>query len=390
MKRAKSLLAICSLSLLIWGTSCTKKEGAGTTASAIITNNEIVFGEFGSMTGSESTFGVSTHKGIMMAVDEINAKGGVKGKKIKVISYDDQGKSDEAVTVVTKLLTQDKVHVLLGEVASSRSIAVAPIAQQYKVPMISPSSTNPKVTQLGDYIFRVCFIDPFQGSVMAKFAINNLNLKKAAIFRDTKADYSVGLANFFTQEFKKMGGEIVVDISYSSGDVDFKPQLTQIRDKKPDVLFVPGYYTEVGLIAKQAKELNVKAVLLGGDGWDSEKLTEIGGEAIVGGYFSNHYSHEDQNPAVQNFVKGYQAKYKEVPSGLAAMGYDAAAVAIDAINRAPELSVKAIRDAIAATKNFPGVTGVITINDERNAVKPAVVLKVAGPQKFSYIATVNP
>ena len=325
-----------------------------------------------------------------VAVDEVNAKGGVKGKKIKVVSYDDQGKSDEAVTVVTKLLTQDKVHVLLGEVASSRSIAVAPIAQQYKVAMISPSSTNPKVTQLGDYIFRVCFIDPFQGSVMAKFALNNLSLKKAAIFRDVKADYSMGLANYFAQEFKKMGGEIVVDVSYSSGDVDFKPQLTQIRDKKPDVLFVPGYYTEVGLISKQARELNFKGVLLGGDGWDSEKLTEIGGDSIVGGYFSNHYSADDQNPAVQNFVKGYQAKYKEVPSGLAAMGYDAAAVAIDAANRATEMSTKGIRDALATTKNYPGVTGVITINDERNAVKPAVVLKVTGPQKFSYIATVNP
>lgn len=387
----KRLLAIFSLSLVIFGVSCTKKEGGANTQAAPVTiGEEILFGEFGSMTGDESTFGTSTHKGIMMAVDEVNAKGGVNGKKIRVISYDDQGKSDEAVTVVTKLITQDKVHVLLGEVASSRSIAVAPIAQQYKIPMISPSSTNPKVTQLGDNIFRVCFIDPFQGAVMAKFAINNLNLKKAAIFRDVKADYSMGLANFFAQEFKKMGGEIVLDVSYSSKDVDFKPQLTQIRDKKPDVLFVPGYYTEVGLISKQARELNFKGVLLGGDGWDSEKLTEIGGASIVGGYFSNHYSADDQNPAVQNFVKGYQAKYNEIPSGLAAMGYDAAAVAIDAIKRATEPTTKGIRDAIAATKNYPGVTGVITLNEERNAVKPAVVLKVTGPQKFSYIATVNP
>jgi len=382
-------LLLVALTGFVFFSNCTKKQGGPTDAAS--TGDEIIFGEYGSMTGQESTFGTSTHKGIMMAIEEANKAGGIKGKKIKVVSEDTQGKSDEAVTVVTKLITQAKASVLLGEVASSRSIAAGAIAQQYKIPMVSPSSTNPRVTQIGDYIFRVCFIDPFQGSVMAKFAINNLKLKNAAIFRDTKSDYSVGLANFFAQEFKKLGGNIIADVSYSSGDVDFRAQLTDLKNKKPELVFVPGYYTEVGLIARQAREMNYPGVLLGGDGWDSEKLTEIGGKAILGSYFSNHYSPDDKNPVVQNFVTQYKARYEgEIPNGLAAMGYDAALVAIDAAKRAPDLSPKSIRDALAMTKNFQGVTGIITINEERNAVKPAVVLKVAGNQQYDYVTTINP
>ena len=379
-----AVVAVLSISF----THCVKKQVGAPAASD---SAELVFGEYGSMTGSESTFGQATHKGIMLAVEAANKAGGVKGKQIKVMSEDTQGKSDESVTVVTKLITQHKATVLLGEVASSRSIAAGAIAQKYMIPMISPSSTNPKVTQIGDYIFRVCFIDPFQGAVMAKFAINNLKLKTAAVFRDQKSDYSVGLSTFFAEEFKKLGGQVVLDTAYSSGDVDFKSQLTSIKTKKADLLFVPGYYTEVGLIARQARELNYAGVLLGGDGWDSEKLTEIGGKAIIGGYFSNHYSPDDKNPVVQNFVKTYKARFNgEVPNGLAAMGYDAALVAIDASKRAADLSPKAIRDAVATTKNFQGVTGIITINEERNAVKPAVVLRVAGPEKYDFITTINP
>jgi len=373
--------------IAMFGAACTKKSGDATSAA---NSNEIVFGEYGSMTGSESTFGIATHKGIMMAVEEANKAGGIKGKQIRVVTYDDQGKSDEAVTVVTKLITQDKAQIILGEVASSRSIAAGAVAQQYKIPMVSPSSTNPKVTQIGDYIFRVCFIDPFQGSVMAKFTMNNLKVKKAAIFRDIRSDYSMGLANFFSEEFKKMGGEIVVDESYSSQDADFKTQLGKIKAANPDVIFVPGYYTEVGLIARQARQLGYKGTLLGGDGWDSEKLTEIAGESILGSYFSNHFAPEDKNPMVQNFVAQYKAKYGEVPNGLASMGYDAALVSIDALKRAPDLGPATIRDALAATKNFQAVTGIITINGERNAVKPAVVLKVAGAQQYQYVTTINP
>jgi branched-chain amino acid transport system substrate-binding protein len=381
-----SLLGLTLFALTTVG--CTKKEAA-TTASTAPTGDEIFVGEVGSMTGSEATFGMSTHQGIVLAFEKINAGGGVKGKKFKLISLDDQGKPDEAATAVTKLITQDKIIALLGEVSSSRSLAMAPIAQSNKVPMITPSSTNPKVTQQGDYIFRVCFIDPFQGTVMAKFAKDTLKVTKVAILRDVKNDYSVGLADFFTQTFTKNGGTIVVDQSYSAGDMDFKSQLTAIRTQKPEAIYVPGYYTEVGLIARQAKELGLDVPLMGGDGWDSPKLKQIGGKAIEGSYFSNHYSEEDQSPHVQKFIAEYKAKWNVVPDGLAAMGYDAAMVLADAMTRAPELTNVAIRDAIAKTKEFQGVTGMITLNDQRDPIKSAVVLKVSDG-RFKYQTTVNP
>jgi branched-chain amino acid transport system substrate-binding protein len=349
----------------------------------------IKIGEVGSMTGSEATFGISTHEGIQLAIKEQNAKGGIKGKKIELISLDDQGKPEEAATATTKLITEDKVLAVLGEVASSRSLAMAPIAQRNKIPMVSPSSTNPKVTEVGDYIFRVCFIDPFQGMVMAKFASETLKAKKVAILRDVKSDYSVGLSDFFADAFKKAGGEIIVDQSYSSGEVDFNSQLTSIRAKKPDAIFVPGYYTEVGLIAKQARKLGIKAPLLGGDGWDSEKLYEIGGKSLNNGFFSNHYSQDDQSPAVQNFIKSYKAAYNKVPDGLAAMGYDAAVVLFAAMEHSKSLAPAQIRDALAATKDFQAVTGKITIDSKRNASKPAVVLEVKDG-KFLYKSTVSP
>ena len=381
-----------TIALLAWVSAtvgCTKRETNPNATSVAPTGNEIIVGEVGSMTGSEATFGSSTHQGIALAFEQINAAGGVKGKTFKLVSLDDQGKPDEAATAVTKLITQDKIVALLGEVASSRSLAMAPIAQSHGVPMITPSSTNPKVTEQGDYIFRVCFIDPFQGTVMAKFATENLKIKNVAILRDVKNDYSVGLADFFKQTFEKSGGKIVVDQSYSAGDMDFKSQLTAIRTKKPEAIYVPGYYTEVGLIARQAKELGMNVPLMGGDGWDSPKLKEIGGKAIEGSYFSNHYSEEDQSPHVQKFIAEYKARWNVVPDGLSAMGYDAAKVLADAMTRAPDLTNKAIRDAIASTKEYQGVTGLITLNEKRDPIKSAVVLKVTDG-RFKYQTTVKP
>jgi branched-chain amino acid transport system substrate-binding protein len=349
----------------------------------------IKVGEVGSMTGSEATFGTSTHKGLELATEEINAAGGVNGKKIEVISLDDQGKPEEAATAMTKLITQDKVVAVLGEVASSRSLAMAPIAQQNKIPMITPASTNPKVTEMGDYVFRVCFIDPFQGTVMAKFAKDTLKAKKVAILRDVKSDYSMGLSNFFEQAFKAGGGEVAVIQSYSSGDIDFKSQLTAIKAKKPDAIFVPGYYTEVGLIVRQVKELKLNVPLMGGDGWDSPKLYEIGGDALNGHYFSNHYSAEDKNPGVQNFVTKFKAKFNETPDTMAVLGYDALYVLADSMKRAKSLNGSDLRDAIAATKNYQAVTGNITLDEKRNPTKSAVVLKIDGGN-FKYVSTVNP
>ena len=351
--------------------------------------NEILVGEFGSLTGGTATFGQSTHNGVTMAFEEINAAGGVLGKKLKVLVEDDQSKPEEAATAVTKLISQDRVLAVIGEVASSRTLAAAPIAQASKVPLISPASTNPRVTQVGDYIFRVCFIDPFQGSVMAKFAANSLKLKKVAVLYDVRNDYSVGLRNFFSETFKGLGGQIIGEQSYSEGDSDFRAQLTQLKSLGPEAIYVPGYYTEVGTIARQAKELGLTVPLMGGDGWDSPKLTEIGGQAIEGSYLSNHYSVDDPSPAIQKFVSGYKTKYGAVPDALAALGYDAAYVLADAMKRAGSTDGAKVRDAIAATKNFVGVTGTINIDKDRNAVKPAVVLKVSGG-KFEYVETIAP
>jgi branched-chain amino acid transport system substrate-binding protein len=373
----KVLLSSLIFAMMIFLTACQNKS------------DKIVVGNFGSMTGAEATFGISTRDGIILAVEEWNKAGGLLGKQIELKAYDNQGKPEEARLSVDKLITVDNVVAVLGEVASTRSLAGAPVAQQNKVPMISPSSTNPAVTQKGDYIFRVCFIDPFQGEVMAKFAFNNLGLKKAGILRDSKSDYSMGLANYFIKTFTALGGEIVGDEKFVSGDVDFKAQLTNLKSKNPQFLYIPGYYTEVGLIARQAREQGLKVPLMGGDGWDSDKLTEIGGESVDGSYFSNHYTQEDPRPEVQNFIKNYQARFGTKPDALAASGYDAARILFEAIKTAQSVEGQKIRDALASTKEFNGVTGIITINPQRDATKSAVVLQVKG-KDFKYVATVNP
>ena len=372
-------LSLCCLLLLA---AC--NGGGGGTSS-----DEILIGEYGSLTGDKATFGISTKNGIDMAVDEINANGGVLGKKVRVIVEDDRGEPAEAQTVVTKLITKDNVVAVLGEVASSNSMAAGPVAQQYMKPMISPSSTNPDVTRAGDYIFRVCFIDPFQGYVMAKFASSTMKLTKVAILRDIKSDYSVGLADVFIENFKKMGGTIVTDQSYSQGDTDFNAQLTAIRPTNPEAIFVPGYYTEVGLIARQAKKQKITVPLLGGDGWDSPKLMEIGGKDLDGAFFSNHSSMDDPSPVIQKFSAGYKMRFGVASDALAALGYDSAMVLFDAMKRAGTTDGPKLRDAIAQTKDFPGVTGKITLDAERNANKPAVVLEIKDG-KFVYRETISP
>ncbi len=351
--------------------------------------DEIRIGEYSSLTGTTATFGQSTDHAIQMAMEEVNAAGGVLGRKIHVFVEDDQSKPEEAATAVTKLINQNHVVAMLGEVSSSRSLAAAPICQANGIPMVSPSSTNPRVTQIGDYIFRVCFTDPFQGAVMAKFTADTLKLKKVAILVDIRNDYSVGLQTFFREHFRQLGGQVVSEQSYSEGDSDFHAQLTQIRSVSPEAIYVPGYYTEVGTIARQARELGMTVPLLGGDGWDSPKLWEIGGDALNGCYFSNHYSTDDPSPVVQKFVNDYKARYKQVPDALAALGNDAAKILVDAIRRAGSTDGPKVREALAATKDFQGVTGTITVNKERNAVKPAVVLKVDNG-KYLLIETIKP
>ncbi len=353
---------------------------------------DIVVGEFASLTGSEATFGVNSSNGVELAKEEINNAGGLLGgRKIKIVMEDDQSKPGQPSAAVKKLVASDNAIAIVGEIASSRSLEAAPICQNAKIPMVSPGSTNPSVTEKGDYIFRVCFIDPFQGTVMAKFALDNLHAKKIAILQDVKSDYSKGLAQFFKEYFTSHGGQIVTDLSYTGGgtDKDFRAQLTKIKTGQPDAIFVPGYYTEAGLIAKQARSLGIKVPLLGGDGWDSPKLTEIGGAALDGCYFSTHFSVQDKNPKVQDFVKKYQAKFHALPDGMAPLGYDAMMILGQAINTAGSTDGTKIRDALASVKDYPGVTGNITIDEKRNAKKAAVVLEVKG-SKANFVASVPP
>jgi branched-chain amino acid transport system substrate-binding protein len=358
---------------------CKKKPGDGNASGDGGSGaSEIVIGHYASMTGSTAHFGQDTDRGVRLAIDEANAKGGVLGKKLRVVTLDTRGDSAEAANAVNRLIDVEKVTALLGEVASSLSLAGGRVAQRRKIPMISPTSTNPKVTEVGDYIFRVCFIDPFQGKVMATFARQNLKFDKVAILKDVKNDYSIGLADAFRKSFTALGGTIIVEQSYSQGDTDFSAQVTAIRGTAAQAIFVPGYYSEVGSIARTADRLGLKVPLLGGDGWDSPDLFKIGGDAINGSYFSDHFAPDLATEQAKQFVAKFTAKYGVAPSGLGALGYEAAEVLVDAIRRAGKDDPASIRDAIAQTKDFEGVTGKITMDAQRNPQKSAVVLKIEG------------
>src|SRR6267142_1516747 len=365
MKRL--LLSLGLIASLFFVFACQSGGGGG---------DKVRIGVFMSLTGDTANFGISSTNGIKMAADEVNSAGGINGKQVEVLVQDDRSDASEAATIVTKFVTQDQVHAILGEVASSRSIAAAPIAQNAKIPMLTPSSTNPEVTKKGNFIFRSCFIDPVQGAAIAQFAARTLKAKRAAIMVDRKNDYSTGLETVIKATFARMGGEMVQTQSYQAGDQDFNAQITSIKGANPDVIFVPGYYGDVALFAKQARDKGVTAPLVGGDGWDAKQLYEIGGKAVVGSFFSNHYSPYDTDPQVQKFVNDYKARYNAIPDALAATAYDAAKIMFDAIKRANSLDGKAIRDALAATKDFPGVTGKVTFNENRDAVKPIIMIEI--------------
>lgn len=350
---------------------------------------EIVVGHYGSLTGSEATFGKSTSEGLRLAIAEVNAEGGVLGRQIKLIEYDTKGDAKEAGAVVTRLVSRDKVVAVIGEVASSLSLAGAPVCQAAGVPMISPSSTNPRVTKAGNMIFRVCFIDPFQGYAGAKFATETRKAKRVAVLLDQASAYSVGLAEQFELHFKKMGGEITTRQSYNAGDQDFTARLTTIRATNPDIIYAPGYYTDVANIAIQARALGITAPLLGGDGWDSSKLAEIGGKAIEGSFYSNHYTIDDPSPVIQDFIRKYEDEYGAKPDALAALAYDSGNLLFHAIKLANSTNGKAIAAELAKTKNFGAVTGNLTLDADRNAIKPAVIVEIKDGQP-RFVVTVNP
>ncbi len=392
MQRRTLVSLFVALGLAASGSACKKKDDAGggnSGGSAKADTSEIVIGHYASMTGNTAHFGQDTDKAARLAVEQLNAAGGVLGRKLKIVTLDTRGDGSEAANAVTRLIDVEKASAILGEVASSLSLQGGPIAQRRKIPMVSPSSTNPKVTQVGDYIFRVCYIDPFQGKVMATFTRQTLKLDKVAILKDVKNDYSIGLADAFQKSFVAAGGKIAIEQSYSAGDTDFSAQVTAIKGSGAQAIWVPGYYAEVGAIARTAARLGVKVPLLGGDGWDAPELFTIGGDALNGSYFSNHFAPDQASAKSQKFVMDFKAKYGQEPTGLGALGYDGVMVIADAITRAGKADPTAIRDALAVTKDYEAVTGKITMDKDRNPEKSVVVLKIEGG-KAKYEALVNP
>ncbi len=378
------MLAGLSLAALLVGCERKGPVAAGDGLPAVIK-----IGVYMPMTGDTATFGTSSMGGIRLATEERNAAGGIRGSRIELILEDDRGQPEEAKTVVTRLVTRDKVIAVLGEVGSARSIVAAAVCQQKGVPMLTPSSTNEKVTRKGDYIFRVCFIDPFQGAAAAKFAANVLRLKRAAIITDVKNDYSVGLTKAFRESFARLGGVVVIEKNYQAGDASFNAQLTSIREAGVDFAYAPGYYGDVGQIIKQARELGLRIPFIGGDGWDSPDLWRGGKEALNGCFITNHYSVDNPDPRVQAFIAAYRQRNGDTPDALAALAYDGARVLYDAIERANSADGARIRDALAATRDFPGVTGAITLDANRNAVKPAVILELQDGA-YRYHSTITP
>jgi branched-chain amino acid transport system substrate-binding protein len=392
--RRQALVALTAV-LFALATGCKQSSPSGADggtagSSAAGASEPIKIGEFASLTGSEAAFGQSSHKGTQLAFDEINKAGGLLGRPVVHLVEDNRSTAGESVTIVKKFVSREKVVGILGEVASGRSLEAAPVCQASHVPMVSPSSTNPKVTEIGDYIFRVCFIDPFQGKLLADFAKRTLKAQSAAILSDVSAPYSVGLADFFRQRFTAEGGKIVIEQKYASKDKDFRAQLTAIKAANPDVIFVPGYYTEAGLVVAQARQLGINLPVFGGVGWEAPQLIEIAGAALKNTYYSTHYSPEAKSEKVESFAKAFQAKFGgETPDAMAALGYDSAMVLADAIRRAGSTDGAKVRDALAATKDYPCVTGKTTLDAQRNASKAAVIITVENG-KFKYLETIEP
>ena len=355
-----------------------------TFASALSAAEPIKLGEYASLTGKEAGFGQTSHQGVVLALEEINAAGGVLGRPLELVYEDNQTKPGESATAVKKLISRDKVVALIGEVSSGRSLEAAPIAQANHIPMVAPAATNPTVTQTGNYIFRVCFIDSFQGMIIAKFAKEDLKVRKVAILSSVSNAYSKGLARYFKEPFVASGGEVVTEKNFSEGDKDFRAQLTAVKAAGVDAVFVPGYYTESALIVRQARDLGLTMPFFGGDGWEDEQLLKIGGEALNGCFYTTHFSAENTDPVVAAFTAKYKARWKnEAPGAFSALGYDAVYVLADAIKRAGSTDGARLRDALAATKDFPGVSGVTTIDKERNASKPATIIALKdGKAKF--------
>ncbi len=332
----------------------------------------IKIGQYGAFSGKEAAFGIAARKGVILAFDEANAAGGVLGRKLELLTADNQSKAGESATIAKKFASRDKVVAVLGGNPSINSLEAAPILQNAKIPMIAISSTNPRVTDMGSYIFRVCFIDPFQGAVLAKFARETLHARRAGIISSLNNPYSVGISKVFRDRFTAAGGMIVAEQKHSEGDKDFRAQLTSLKNAGVDVIFHSSNYTEGALICIQARQLGFTGPIFGGDAWEAPQLIEIGGAAVEGAYYSTHASPDSTAPEMQNFIRKFRARWDgETPDSIAALGYDAALLLFDSIRRAGTTDSEPLREAIATTTNFPGATGRITIDQDRNATKSA-------------------
>lgn len=381
------LLILSMVALLMTG----MLAGCGSSAS-----KDIKIGVLNEMTGGNATFGTSSANGAKMAIKEANAKGGVLGKQLQAVIADNKSEPSESANAMTKLATQDRVVAVTGIFSSSNAIATSSVAEASKLPFMAIGATNPKVTmdektgKVKNYTFRVCFIDPFQGTVGANFVLNTLKLSKAVMLVDSSSDYSKGLASFFKDAFSKGGGSVLAEEAYLQKDQDFKTILTKIKALNPEVIYVPGYYEEVGKIVKQARELGITAPIVGGDGWDSPKLVEVGTpEALNHTYFTNHYSVDDTSATSQAFVAAYKQEYGQAPDAMAVLSYDGTNILIDAIKRANSVEPEKIREALAATKDYPAITGSTTLNESHDAVKNAVIIEMKdGKQMFK--AAVKP
>ncbi len=354
--------------------------------------NTIKIGTIQPISGPVSAYGTQSRDAAQMAVDEINAKGGVLGKKLELLVEDDEANPEKTVNAFTKLVTQQKIIGLVGALTSKCSLAITEEAQKRKVVMISPTSTNDTVTDAGDYVFRACYNDSFQGQVVAKFAAEDLSAKKAAIIFDNTNDYSKGLRDNFKKKFEELGGTVASEESYATGDKDFAAQLTKIKGTSPDVLFIPDYYSTVSLIAKQVQNSGLKVIMLGADGWD--EIVNNAGDEVVGSYYSNHYSPDADDKEVKEFVAKYSEKFNVQPNALAALAYDATYILANAIEKAGSTDPEKIKAAMKET-NGKFVTGNITFDEKRNPVKSAVMVKIekgteANKPTVTYATTVNP
>jgi branched-chain amino acid transport system substrate-binding protein len=395
-KKVTGILLTLMLSAgLMAGCGGGTKDTAAPSGGGAASGGTIKIGANLELSGGVASYGQSASEGIDLAIEEINKNGGINGSKLEVVKADNKSDAAEATSSAIKLVSQDKVAAIIGAATSTNTLAQVQVADDNKVVLVTPTGTNPTITnkdgKVNDYVFRTCFIDPFQGNVAANFALNTLKVKTAAIYIDSASDYSKGLAAAFKESFTKAGGKIVSEEAYVAKDTDFRATLTRIKSANPEFIFLPGYYEEVGLILKQARDLGIKAPFMGGDGWDSPKLAEIAGaKPLENTYITNHYSSGDKDATVQKFVEAFKAKYNgKSPDAFTALGYDSVYFLADAIKRAGDASPEKIKEAMAKTKDLQLVSGKLTINDKHDPVKSAVILKYEnGQQKFE--TKVNP